>query len=84
MTLGRLKVSEKTNEITAIPQLIEILDLKGATVTFDAMGCQTEIAEKVVAAKTDYLMGAERQPAVAARRRETPQPQSVGSLVRKP
>ncbi len=57
MTLGQLKVSEKTNEITAIPQLIEILDLKGATVTFDAMGCQTEIAEKVVAAKTDYLMG---------------------------
>lgn len=57
MTLGQLKVSEKTNEITAIPQLIEILDLKGATVTIDAMGCQTEIVEKIADARADYVIG---------------------------
>lgn len=57
MVLGQLKVSEKTNEITAIPQLIEILDLKGSTVTLDAMGCQTNIVEKVVDAGADYVIG---------------------------
>ena len=57
MTLGQLKVDDKTNEITAIPQLIEILDLKGSTVTIDAMGCQTEIVEKIIKAKADYVIG---------------------------
>ena len=57
MTLGQLKVGEKTNEITAIPQLIEILNLKGATVTIDAMGCQTEIVEKIIDAPADYVIG---------------------------
>ena len=50
LTLGQIAVDSKSNEITAIPLLLELLDLKGATVTIDAMGCQKEIAAKIVAA----------------------------------
>lgn len=72
MTLAQLKVSDKTNEITAIPQLIEILDLKGATVTIDAMGCQTEIVEKIVDAKADYVIGLKgNQPSLLEEALET-------------
>src|SRR4051794_36102851 len=46
VTLGQVAVHEKSNEITAIPRLLEILDLSGALVTIDAMGCQREIAAK--------------------------------------
>ncbi len=48
LTLGQVTVDDKSNEITAIPRLLELLDLKGALVTIDAMGCQKEIAKKVV------------------------------------
>lgn len=48
LTLGQIAVDSKSNEITAIPLLLELLDLKDATVTIDAMGCQKEIAGKVV------------------------------------
>ena len=44
--LGQVAVAEKSNEITAIPELLQLLELEGALVTIDAMGCQTEIAEK--------------------------------------
>ena len=47
LVLGQLKTDAKSNEITAIPQLLELLELKGCIVTLDAMGCQTEIAEKI-------------------------------------
>ena len=47
LVLGQLKTDAKSNEITAIPQLLELLELKGCMVTLDAMGCQTEIAEKI-------------------------------------
>jgi predicted transposase YbfD/YdcC len=47
LTLGQVAVSDKSNEITAIPQLLELLDLSGAIVTIDAMGCQKEIARQI-------------------------------------
>ncbi len=45
--LGQVKTNDKSNEITAIPELIKRLELKGCTVTIDAMGCQTEIAKDI-------------------------------------
>ena len=60
LTLAQLSVPEKTNEITAIPELLDHLaetrQLDGALVTIDAMGCQVEIADKIVAHKADYLL----------------------------
>ena len=53
MTLGQVKTEEKSNEITAIPQLLELLALRGCIVTIDAMGCQRDIAEQIVAAEAD-------------------------------
>jgi predicted transposase YbfD/YdcC len=54
--LGQVAVAEKSNEITAIPQLLELLDIKGDTVTIDAMGCQKEIAKVIVAKEADYVL----------------------------
>ena len=48
LSLGQVKVDEKSNEITAIPQLLEALVLKGCFVTIDAMGCQREIAAQII------------------------------------
>lgn len=56
LSLGQVAVDNKSNEITAIPRLLELLDIKGALVTIDAMGCQTEIAKKIVASGGDYLL----------------------------
>jgi len=56
LTLGQVATEAKSNEITAIPLLLELLDLKGATVTIDAMGCQKEIAKKIVDGGGDYLL----------------------------
>jgi predicted transposase YbfD/YdcC len=56
IVLGQRAVDEKSNEITAIPELLKILDLKGCIVTIDAMGCQKDIATGVVARKADYLL----------------------------
>jgi predicted transposase YbfD/YdcC len=56
VSLGQVAVDGKSNEITAIPLLLELLDLKGALVTIDAMGCQKEIAAKVVDCGGDYLL----------------------------
>jgi len=52
---GQLKVDDKTNEITAIPKLLEMLQLKDATVTIDAMGCQKTIAQKIVEKQGHYI-----------------------------
>ena len=49
MMLAQVKTAEKSNEITAIPQVLKMIDVKGATVTIDAMGCQTEIAKQIIA-----------------------------------
>ncbi len=56
LSLGQIAVDTKSNEITAIPKLLETLDLHGALVTIDAMGCQKEIAEKIVGKGGDYLL----------------------------
>jgi predicted transposase YbfD/YdcC len=57
MVLGQVKTDEKSNEITAIPELLRVLDLEGCIVTIDAMGCQKTIAEKIIAKKADYVLG---------------------------
>jgi predicted transposase YbfD/YdcC len=54
--LGQEVVAEKSNEITAIPKLLEVLELTGAIVTIDAMGCQKEIAAKIREKKADYVL----------------------------
>jgi predicted transposase YbfD/YdcC len=56
LSLGQVAVDEKSNEIPAIPKLLELLDINGALVTIDAMGCQKEIAAKVVAGGGDYVL----------------------------
>lgn len=56
ISLGQVVVDAKSNEITAIPKLLEILELSGCLVTIDAMGCQAAIAEKIVAAGADYVL----------------------------
>jgi predicted transposase YbfD/YdcC len=67
MTLGQLATSAKSNEITAIPELLRLLDLRGAVVTIDAMGCQKEIATTVRECGADYLLGLKgNQPTLQA------------------
>lgn len=56
ISLGQVVVDAKSNEITAIPKLLEMLELSGAMITIDAMGCQTEIAQKIVDAGADYCL----------------------------
>jgi predicted transposase YbfD/YdcC len=56
LALGQIATEEKSNEITAIPELIDQIDVNGAVVTIDAMGCQKEIAKKIVAAGGDYVL----------------------------
>jgi predicted transposase YbfD/YdcC len=57
LVLGARAVDEKSNEITAIPELLDLLAIKGAIVTIDAMGCQRKIAEKVLDKDADYIFG---------------------------
>jgi predicted transposase YbfD/YdcC len=57
LVLGARAVDEKSNEITAIPELLDLLAIKGAIVTIDAMGCQKKIAEKIIDKKADYVFG---------------------------
>ena len=65
LVLGQLKTADKSNEITAIPELLRSLDLRGATITIDAMGCQTEIARTIVAGGGQYLLAVkDNQPAL--------------------
>jgi predicted transposase YbfD/YdcC len=56
LSLGQVAVEGKSNEITAIPTLLELLDLKGALVTIDAMGCQTKIAAQILTSGGDYAL----------------------------
>jgi predicted transposase YbfD/YdcC len=67
MVLGQVKTDEKSNEITAIPRLLELLHLHGCLVTIDAMGCQKEIAAKIVESKADYMLAVkDNQPTLAS------------------
>ncbi|GHT23295.1 ISAs1 family transposase [Bacteroidia bacterium] len=56
LSLGQIKVDEKSNEITAIPKLLDVLALQGCLVTLDAMGCQREIAAKIREKGADYIL----------------------------
>ena len=56
LSLGQVKVDEKSNEITAIPKLLDVLVLKGCLVTIDAMGCQRDIAKKIIEKEADYIL----------------------------
>ena len=56
LVLGQIKVADKSNEIVAIPKLLDLLAIEGAVVTIDAIGCQRDIAEKILAKKADYVL----------------------------
>jgi len=56
LVLGQLKVEEKSNEITAVPELLRVLELAGCIVTVDAMGCQKKIAQEIIEADADYVL----------------------------
>ena len=63
LVLGQMCVEEKTNEITTVPLLLELLDISGCIVTADAMSCQREIAKKIIDGKGDYVLSLkENQP----------------------
>ena len=67
VVLAQVKTEEKSNEITAIPRLLELLNIKGCRVTIDAMGCQKNIAAKIVEGGADYMLGVkDNQPTLAA------------------
>jgi len=56
LVLGQLKVADKSNEITAVPELLRVLELSGCIVTLDAMGCQKKIAQEIIEADADYVL----------------------------
>lgn len=56
LVLGQIKTSEKSNEITAIPALLNLLAIEGCIITIDAMGCQKKIAEQIITQKADYAL----------------------------
>lgn len=56
LVLGQLKVADKSNEITALPELLRVLELSGCIVTIDAMGCQKRIAQEIIEADADYVL----------------------------
>jgi predicted transposase YbfD/YdcC len=67
ISLGQVVVDAKSNEITAIPKLLELLEISGSIVTIDAMGCQTAIAAAIVEKKADYVLAVkENQPTLHA------------------
>lgn len=67
VVLGQVKTSEKSNEITAIPELLELLSIRGCLVTIDAMGCQRAIAKKILDKGADYLLAVKgNQPSLEA------------------
>jgi hypothetical protein len=55
MALGQIKVEEKTNEITAVPELLDMLDVEGSIITADAMSCQKAITAKISERQADYV-----------------------------
>jgi predicted transposase YbfD/YdcC len=68
LVLGQLAVADKANEIVAIPRLLDLLDLRGAVVTIDAIGCQREVAAKVVEGGGDYVLPVkDNQPTLLAK-----------------
>ena len=67
LVLGQVRTAAKSNEITAIPQLLDALDVQGATITIDAMGCQHEIVKKIVNKQAHYIVAVKNnQPSLAS------------------
>ena len=66
LVLGQVKTATKSNEITAIPALLDALDIKGATITIDAMGCQREIVQKVVCKEANHIVAVKNNQASLA------------------
>src|SRR5688572_14395972 len=56
LVLGQLKVTDKSNEITALPRLLRVLELSGCIVTIDAMGCQRKIAKEIIESDADFVL----------------------------
>ncbi|MFT7615024.1 MAG: hypothetical protein ACI9J3_004012, partial [Parvicellaceae bacterium] len=56
VVLGQVKVDDKSNEITAIPKILEMLEMKGPIISIDAMGCQKVIAEDIIERQADYIL----------------------------
>ena len=56
LCLGQITVDQKQNEIVAIPEILDLLSVQGCVVTVDAMGCQKEIAGKIIEKKADYVL----------------------------
>ncbi|MCW5237171.1 ISAs1 family transposase [Verminephrobacter eiseniae] len=66
LTLGQVRTADKSNEITAIPELLQAMDIRGSTITIDAMGCQHDIAEQIVRRGADYVLNVKgNQPNLA-------------------
>jgi predicted transposase YbfD/YdcC len=66
LTLGQVRTADKSNEITAIPELLDALDIQGAVITIDAMGCQHNIAARITQSGADYVLGVkDNQPGLA-------------------
>jgi predicted transposase YbfD/YdcC len=63
LVLGQIKVDEKSNEITAIPKLLEILAIEGSIITIDAMGCQKDIVETIIENDADYILAVKENQA---------------------
>jgi predicted transposase YbfD/YdcC len=81
VVLGQLKTAAKSNEITAIPQLLTLLDIKGCLISIDAMGCQTEIAKTIVEQQGDYLLAVKgNQPTLFDAVRKALAPQLIQPL----
>lgn len=85
LSLGQVATEEKSNEITAIPELIDRIDVKGAIVTIDAMGCQKEIAKKIIDAKGDYVLAVkDNQPKLHEAIKELFSEERQGELLKMP
>ncbi|GAW90369.1 hypothetical protein FPS14_contig00055-0005 [Flavobacterium psychrophilum] len=67
-SLGQVRVNDKSNEITAIPKLLDKLMIKGNIITIDAMGTQTNIVDKIIKNEADYIFSAQRQSKTTFRR----------------
>lgn len=85
LSLGQVATEEKSNEITAIPELIERIDVKDAIVTIDAMGCQKEIAQKIIDAQGDYVLAVkDNQPTLHEAIREVFSDRRQDELAKRP
>ena len=92
LVLGQLKVNDKSNEITALPKLLRVLELAGCIVPLDAIGCQKEIVQEIIEADADYMLArkgnhevvhAEVKSCLDATVAETAQPRPVGAKLSK-